>query len=121
MGWLHRFLRPHCEHCREIERERNQCASCDTLKEQLGVMTRERDRLLNKLIDTPEPVAPEVPQEIEPIVPKTIPWGARKVQLEYADREKAAALKLQLNKDKELKNQTTEELEEELGVSDGQG
>ena len=113
MGW-HKFWNPHCTHCIELERERKQCASCDTLRDQVNSLIRERDKLLDQLLG-PKTVEPSEPMELpKPLVPTKLPWNLKRQQLELADLEKAHAMKLEQNQKKSVA-----ELEDEVGISNG--
>jgi hypothetical protein len=102
--WFHRWLNPHCEHCKE----ESYCKNCETLRSLLENEKFEKKQLLHYILELtkkPEQKEPErrpVPQ----IVPKPTTWRMRQQVLEEADREKAAAMK-----------RRTEELEKETGVS----
>jgi hypothetical protein len=92
--FFHRLWHYHCTECIEEELHSRVCTSCETLKQQLALVNQEKQQLLVFLTEkyaTPiEPI--EVPAEKVQITPKLATWGARKAELERADREKAAVL-----------------------------
>lgn len=104
---IHRFLNPHCPHCKEEREESKVCLSCETLKQQLDRVNYENEKLLNKLLA--EPKVEITSQPMEPTRPMNIPWNVRKQMLEAEDREKA---KLIYNAPKPI-----EDLEKELDVA----
>jgi hypothetical protein len=118
MGWLHRFLHPHCQHCIDARA----CQSCDVLKIELERTCRERDKLLDTILnkDKPQP-RPEL-TNIQPVT-RQVPWHIKRQQLEQADREEAAKLRAaEDGKTEQLltdKQKEVESLEKELGVSNG--
>lgn len=86
------------------------CETCEVLREQLARVISERNELLNKLINKPEPIEPPIDKaQLKPIVPRHIPWPVRRQLLEAEDRE---AARLAREKAKEI-----EGLEKELEVN----
>ena len=124
MTWLHRLLHPHCTECIEERREAHHCESCDTLTRQLEIVQAEKNQLLNNILHPSQPEMREV-ELPQPILPKNVPWNVRRQQLETRDKEKADALKLAVERAKEIKStmakSSTDDLEKELGVDDGTG
>lgn len=114
INWFHRFLNPHCPHCKEENDESKVCASCETLRSQLERLTFENDRLLSKLIDKPSEV--QIQQPIEVTKPRMIPWKLRQQMLESEDRERAKLMK-DAPKPSTGTSSSIEDLEKELGVS----
>lgn len=88
------------------------CETCDILREQLAKSDAERRELLTRLLapTVPEP-SPTKEEEYQPIKPQFMPWRVRQQMLEAEDRKKAQVLN---DKAREIN-----ELEKELGVSDG--
>ncbi len=120
MGWLHRFLHPHCSHCKEERQENSICQTCEVLTVQLARANIEKDQLLAQIerMASPsiieEPVDKETP---EPLKPRVVPWAVRRNLLEAEDRVKA-----KLMRDSKGKiDPSIEKLEEEVGILDGQG
>jgi hypothetical protein len=90
MGWLHRLLHPHCEHC--IEQQR--CDACEVLREELAIAHRVNQSLLDKLTAMDKPVANDSEDgEAKPVLPKVVPWSVRRAELEREDMLKADRLK----------------------------
>lgn len=85
-NWLREYF--------ELKREYKACESCETLRRQLEIANREKEVLLNRIIN---PIVPEVKsvEQIEPkmIMPRAIPWNVRRQMLEAEDRKKAELLK----------------------------
>jgi hypothetical protein len=99
--WLHRLWNPHCAECAQDKLDATLCISCETLRQQLEFSNREREKLLEALLEksNPKPVA-ELPKEEFKPPSKTIPWKVKKQMLESEDRELAKVLR---NKEIELK------------------
>jgi len=109
-NWIHRLLNPHCPHCAE-EYERDMvCPSCEILKQQLDVANLEIRRLLDKILEKPQPESIKPPPEITP--PRNVPWSVRRQMLEAEDREKA-----RLMREAPKPTVSTEELEKELNIA----
>jgi len=87
------------------------CATCEVLHEQLAKSERDREMLLQKLLekDKVEPLTPDT-TEHKPITPQFTPWRVRQEMLEAEDRKKAQLMR---EKAKEI-----EMLEKELGVNE---
>ena len=88
------------------------CESCETLKAQLEIANYEKKQMLETILSFTKPVV-EIKTEtrdIEPIIPKTVPWAVKRRMIEAEDRRTA-----QLKREKEVE---IAELEKELGVSD---
>src|SRR5262245_61664748 len=80
----------------DIRREsKSYCKSCETLKEQLIISNHEKQQLLNKFVLVTQHSEPVVPDSIEAIKPKMIPWRVQRELLEAEDRAKALAIKRQ--------------------------
>lgn len=96
MMWLHRLLNPHCEHCREQEREAKHCNNCDMWKQEVARLQIENDRLLERILNPPtkdETSKSTDINEFKPIVPRSIPWNERRKLLEQEDKNRAQLLK----------------------------
>lgn len=102
----------------EVVVEETVCKSCETLKQQLEVANYEKEKLLNKLLTTPdkEPERTTAP-EPQAVRPKTVPWHVRRQMLEREDREKAKLLRNAPKTDTEQKADVAE-LERELDVAE---
>ena len=99
------------------ERKRvEECPTCESLRTQLERVQAENARLMNHIINPPQPETPtEAPQMPQPIPPRTVPWNIRRQMLEAEDREKAKILR---RKEDELESEN-EQLEKEVGVENG--
>lgn len=73
------------------------CESCETLKSQLAYANHEKEILLSKIMEKPEPVmerATAPPMEHKSIRPTLhMPWKVKQQMLEANDREKARAMR----------------------------
>jgi hypothetical protein len=120
-----------------LGKEYETCKSCAILKEQLKSANEEKERLTETLLSLINPKIYETPAKEVPSFqgPVTL-WSRRRAELEKQDRIAANALKSplaavpddrlknkikdnKLEENKELKKQTVEELERELGVDNG--
>ena len=108
MNWFHKFFNPHCEACHDEKESSQVCKSCETLKEQLEIVTQEKNRLLDRLLERPAVETSAPPVEITK--PHNIPWVVRRQMLEREDRERA---KLMREAPKPI---PTEDLEKELNI-----
>lgn len=88
------------------EREANKqvCESCETTKQQLAIANIEKDKLLARLLEKPEPIPERVPTEVTR--PAIIPWRVRRQMLQDEDRQKAILMRKA--KDEANKTPTTE-------------
>lgn len=102
---LHHLWIPHCERCESLQRRANElsheqalelrvCHSCETLKSQLEF----QNLLIRELTHKSETEIVNT-GEFKPIAPKHIPWAVRRAQLEREDRELAARLRMEKNKE----------------------
>lgn len=116
---LHRFLNPNCDHCVHLDeleferkRESTHCQSCDTLRQMLDTANREKERLLDLIIEKnkPEPRY-EGSEVLNPIRTAQLPWRARQAMLEAEDRKKAQVLR---EHQELLKNSGIDKLESEV-------
>ena len=113
LKWLHHLFNPHCEHCR-MDAE---CKNCDSYKQQIDMLTRQNQQLLDKLIQ-PEVIIREAAptKENKPVATtKYLPFAVRQQMLEESDRKTAELMKKRGFEEPK----TTEELEQELGVNHG--
>lgn len=128
--WLHHLLNPHCDQCQYEEEARKVCQSCETLKIQLAIANREKEQLLNSILESnKKPEAPASPPVNPEILKSTrMTWNVRRQMLEAEDREAAKLLAEQKKHREESKSPLTpgekhyvsesiEKLEKELGVA----
>ena len=114
-NYLHHLFNPHCKDCQaELEQSRI-CRSCELLEMQLAIERGEKQELLKKILNPPQPVV--IQQEPPAItIPKAVPWHVRRQMLEREDREKA---KLMRDAPKPAVDKvSTEDLEKELGIAE---
>jgi hypothetical protein len=117
--FFHHLLEPHCPICEE----KNECQSCDVLREQLYIERETNRKLLEVITRVPEaPKEEEVPYEkVQPIKS----WDAVRREKERTAWLEARRLQEENdNHSKEILKEvsastTTEELEKELGVNNG--
>jgi hypothetical protein len=110
INWIHKLLNPHCEHCKDEERDEKVCNSCEILKEEVAHLRNENRRLIDSITTKPE-VEEIRTQAPVPISPKrTVPWAVRKQMLEQEDRQKARARANAARPD------TVEDLEKEMNI-----
>lgn len=107
--FLHHLLNPHCEHCREEREDARVCASCEILKLEIERLRLENARLLHRILEKPQEEVRHDTSDLQPIMPKTIPWNTRRQILETQDRDTAQRLKENLRT-------STDDLEKELGI-----
>lgn len=92
------------------------CGSCEILKTQVNELSRERDRLLDKLINTETDNPPIHNTEERPRIPimttRHRAWSVQRQMIENEHRVKASA-----NKAAAQPDNRTESLERELGVA----
>lgn len=117
-NWLDEFFQTiHNSRLRKArllqESQEKRCESCETLRIQLERSNIEKEKLLNKLFEKPEPVRDDPPVNITP--PRQIPWTVRRQMLEAEDREKARLMREAAKPDNDVKD-----LERELGIKDGE-
>jgi len=116
LAW-HKFFHPHCEHCRMMDEEAYEkiedasvCQSCEYLRLLLEQEKAEKKRLLDEILKSQEQVEYHHKQEdMKPLGKRYMPWGVVRQTLENRHRKQAQ---------EQAKVQTTEELEEELGIKD---
>lgn len=86
-----------------LNEEKEDCKSCETLRQQLEIANYEKEKLLNRLLEKPEPIK----EETKPVMvskPRTVPWAIRRQMLEKEDREAARAMKNAAQSDSVLTN-----------------
>jgi hypothetical protein len=97
------------------------CKGCEVYKEQLKIMQRNQEALLDQIITITKPEVKIVSNQEapKPITPKYVPWSVTQRKLELEDREKARQA---IMNDAKRQNPDVadkiEKLEEELGVED---
>ena len=133
--FFHHLFNPHCEECamekereREDKRESAVCKSCDTLRFQLELTQQQVKTLLDALTHKDEVVPQQVSAELQPIMPRHVPWRVKQQMLESESRQAAAILKKKLDELNPDKPRTmhvtapaspsisTEELEKEMDL-----
>ena len=105
--WFHQLFNPHCHVC-EVD---SVCKNCEYLKEVIASEKREKKELLEMILRKPEVNAPEVKIGTQP-APSRHNWYSVKHELEMEARRKALLENETYNDS--LRNQSTEELEQEL-------
>jgi hypothetical protein len=113
-NWLHKFLNPHCSHCKEEHEDSKVCSSCETLRQQLAITNVNIERLMNRLLEKPIVEAPHEFKEVSQ--PKNIPWNVRRQMLETEDRERAKLI----NAAPVAQHIPTEDLEKDLKIATAQ-
>lgn len=122
--WLHHLFNPHCVECRSERQENSICQTCEVLTTQLARSNVEKDNLLSQIERMANPSVPaEVPVETpEPLKPRVIPWAVQRNIMEAEDRHKAKLMRDAIADEKDGKKkseQSIEDLEREVGISDG--
>lgn len=97
---------------REAELNPKICDSCETLKHQLEISNLDKNKLLDRLLEKPEPVVEREPAQITR--PLNIPWNVRRQMLEAEDRAKAKLMRDAVKPDSEIDKKETEAFEKEL-------
>ena len=141
--FFHRLFNVHCDKCREeelIRAQKPRCLVCEELRELLNIEKREKQKLLDSIIEfNHQNILDREAQRnrkeekidtdnLRPIQnPRLVPWYLRQQLLQNEDRARAL-VEERLRKDQEAINKlnkaetTTEkvdELEQELGISNG--
>jgi len=93
--------------------EKELCASCETLRLQLEIANYEKRQMLDTILSFTKPPEIRLPEtkEIEPVIPKAVPWAVRRQMLEAEDKERARIMK--------QKQEEIAELEKQVGVDNG--
>lgn len=134
-AWFEHKFNPHCSHCAIEKMDKLVCPSCEMLKTQLALANEEKRLMLEALIS---PTTSHNREAIDDSMagkmiasPRHVPWSIKRQHLQREDR--AAALALQKNQKEdaearklaenlksvaEVKTQSIEELETELGLVD---
>jgi hypothetical protein len=110
LKWLHHLFNPHCKDCLD-ERELGKiCISCETLKTEVARLRSDNERLLDRLLEKPEPEVERViaPEPRAPL-PRPTGWRVQRQILEQESRERARILSTAPKA-----SDTTEGLEKEL-------
>ena len=107
------------------------CQSCEALKLEIARLHDQNNRLIEGILDKPEPEKPMDITGLKPILPKQhLNWNARRQVLEQNDREQARILRqhadeLKANNIEPTKTVsstteplTTSQIEQELGIDD---
>src|SRR6266850_2663934 len=94
-NFIHRWLNPHCSECITEKHDNSICHSCEVLQMELERLRQENNRLLEYILQKPEPEQRINTEELKMVMPKSLPWKARKQMLENEDREKAKLIKQQ--------------------------
>lgn len=92
------FLLKWYEQWLELRREykpKPPCESCETLKIQVEALREDNRRLLDRMLEKPEPEPQRAIDTTTPIIPRgrQLPWKVRQQMLEANDRDVAAKLK----------------------------
>lgn len=107
----------------EIRRENKlavQCASCEVLKVELAAERREKQMLLNRILNPNDQTQPANENRPEPVLSKHIPWRVKQQELEAQDRAVASRIKKEFD-DKIPTAKVSEniaKMEREMGISD---
>lgn len=100
--------------------EEKPCESCETLRRQLELVNHEKSQLLELVLEKnrPEP-ATQIPSNLKPVLPVSLPWRVRQQMLEQEDRQKARVLRQQQEQEELAKKHNTEieSLEKELDIA----
>lgn len=99
--------------------EEKPCESCETLKQQLEIANYEKEKLLNRIMEKPEPERTTAP-EPQAVRPKMVPWHVRRQMLEREDRERARLMREAPKTDKEIAETAktdVAELEKEMDIA----
>lgn len=65
------------------------CPTCEALKVELAAERREKEMLLQKLLNPIAEPAPEASTDFKPYIPKHRPWKVIQQELEKKDKEEA--------------------------------
>lgn len=91
-----------------------ECESCSTLKEQLILANENNQKLLDRILEKPEPE--KTANDFEPLRPRKMPWAVLRQTLEQEDRAKFRA------QQNAAKPDSVEDLEKKIvGESSGGG
>lgn len=92
------------------------CPSCDILATELSKERREKEILLQHILNPPLSTAPE-PVISEPIPPKHVPWRVKQQQLEMEDRKEHQRIMKEFGA--RVNPVPIEKLEKEMGITNG--
>lgn len=101
-NWLREFY----EIRQEVRDRRSYCQSCETLRVELNNARREKQILLDKIINPTPETFQQLAPEPQPILTRHKPWRVRQAELEAEDRVKA----------EQIKRDFTDRLEKSIGV-----
>lgn len=116
INFFHKLFNPHCEHCREEEKENRICGPCEDKKLEMARMQEMIDKLLDRLLEKPE-VIQEEHRPANITKPTYVPWSVRKQILEEQDRHKAKLMKEAPKPDPQVEADI-KSLEVDLGVEE---
>ncbi len=89
---------------------------------QLAIANQEKERLLNRLLEKPEPEEKVDTTNLQPIRTAQIPWNVRRQMLEAAERQRAKDIAANERESKEAaksnqaNSRSVDELEKEIGI-----
>ncbi len=122
------------EHEESLIERQITCQSCEALKLEIARLHDQNNRLIEGILEKPEPEKPMDTRDLKPILPQRhLNWNSRRQMLEEADRDKARAMR---HKADELKAAgievpvtqtttteplTTSQIEQELGIDSAVG
>ena len=107
LDWYREFI--------NIRLEARHCESCEILKQQLSIANQEIHKLMDRVLDKPEPTV-KVEERREITMPRPITWKVRRQMLEQEDRERARVLRQAPKPDSELNNEI-QEIEREMDIA----
>ena len=122
LNFIHQWMNPHCPDC-AAERENliieSACRNCQTLRDLLETERHTNKQLLNTIIELthPKPIVQQVTNEKQPLQ-TAVSWRIRQQMLEAEDKKRAGLIR-EAEQEKVESKKTTEQLERELGVTDG--
>ena len=104
--WFHHLFNPHCPECKLEKEDSKICASCESLKSEIAYLRAENQKLIDRLTESSkEEIRVEEPQV--PVIPQMLrrPWGVVRQELEKAERNKAAQIRAQKEREINEANQ----------------
>ena len=110
MNWFHKWMNPHCEHCYQ-----EQHSETSFLRTELEKAQRLNELLMSRLLEKPVVESTPAPniENLKPIS-SGVPWRIKQGELEREAR--VAATRMTEQRKAEL---SVEDIEKELGVSEG--
>lgn len=113
INWFHKWLNPHCAHCREEKL----CSSCDILKMQLAIVREENKKLLDTILDFTKPKVEEAPvREVSNFEPTIRSWKQKQRLLEEEDRVRAKII-ADMERELDLARPDTKDTGKETGAN----